>query len=132
MYLELMDVRGSVNLLKQCEKYYLYLLMSIFLQSLKLVCGGEKKKKNSMALKPLVTKYLLVLKCLCLFGLHLVSISISVCLSPSAPLQLLMSSMAKKSLFKKKKRERGRIVASTCLRVIYVFVILMYASVYIN
>ena len=87
MYLELMDVRGSVNLLKQCEKYYLYLLMSIFLQSLKLVCGGKKKKKkNSMALKPLVTKYLLVLKCLCLFGLHLVSISISVCLSPSAPL----------------------------------------------
>ena len=46
MYLELMDVRGSVNLLKQCEKYYLYLLMSIFLQSLKLVCGGKKKKKK--------------------------------------------------------------------------------------
>ena len=44
-----------------------------------------------------------------------------------------MSSMAKKSLFKKKReRERGRIVASTCLHVIYVFVILMYASVYIN
>lgn len=45
MYLDLMDVRGLVNLLKQCEKYYMYLLMSIFLQSLKLVCGGEKKKE---------------------------------------------------------------------------------------
>lgn len=135
MYLDLMDVRGLVNLLKQCEKYYMYLLMSIFLQSLKLVCGGKKKKKkSSMALKPLISKYLLVLKCLCLFGLHLVSISISVCLSPSAPLQLLMSSRANKSLFKKK-RERERIVASTYLCVIYVFVILMcfmYASVYIH
>ena len=45
-----------------------------------------------MALKPLISKYLLVLKCLCLFGFHLVSISISVCLSPflALPLHLFL------------------------------------------